>query len=141
MTTTQVTILAAVIASPLLVAAFDWARNKVSARFSYRGWQAIFLANGHVYFGKVSSINRSDLTVKDIYYLNDPEGPFSPRNVTGGEGAEIHLIKLGSELHGPKDSMVISRATISFTEGLKEDGQVVQAIAKHKKEGESHGAR
>jgi hypothetical protein len=42
------------------------------------------------------------------------------------------LVKLGEELHGPEDEMVINNEHIIFTERLKADSQVVSAIAEHK---------
>ena len=41
---------------------------------------------------------------------------------------ELTLIKLGNELHGPTDRMVINRDFILLTESLKNDSRVVQAI-------------
>ena len=42
------------------------------------------------------------------------------------------LQKLGSELHGPEDQMVINRDQVQFWENLKDDGQVVKAITTYK---------
>jgi len=37
-------------------------------------------------------------------------------------------VKLGSEIHGPEDLMIINRAQILFVENLKPSGRVSQAI-------------
>jgi hypothetical protein len=43
----------------------------------------------------------------------------------------LSLVKLGNELHGPKDEMTINKAHIIFVEDLKADGKVVTAIDKY----------
>lgn len=97
-------------------------------------YQAVFLTNGQVYFGKVSAMEKDFMTVKDIYYLQVVQQPplqGSTQDAASGQAAaqpQISLVKLGNELHGPVDEMHISRAQILFYEDLKEDGQVVKAI-------------
>jgi hypothetical protein len=97
-------------------------------------YQAVFLTNGQVYFGKLSNANRDYVTVKDIYYLQvgPQQGSGAPATTTPSQS--ISLVKLGNELHGPTDEMHISRSQILFYEDLKEDGQVVTAIVKDKNE-------
>ena len=46
---------------------------------------------------------------------------------------EFTLIKLGGELHGPKDQMTINRNQILFIEELKADSKVVTAIVASRK--------
>lgn len=95
------------------------------------GYQAVFLSNGQVYFGKVSGERSSTVTVRDIYYLR-VQRQVQPK--PEGEGEEqpaqqqVQLIKLGNELHGPKDEMRINHDHILFIEDLKDDGRVVTAI-------------
>lgn len=96
-------------------------------------WQAIFLANGQVYFGKVSKITRADLILNDIYYLQVVDQPLQrtqegETEVGGQVQQELTLIKLGNELHGPTDQMIINRDHILLTEKLRRDSRVVQAI-------------
>lgn len=126
MTATQATIIGAIIASPLIVSVFDWAKNKILALINYRGWQAVFLANNQVYFGKITSASRSELSLKNIYYINSNDLP----SVEAISSRKIKLTKLGEELHGPKDRMIINRGSIVFIENLKDDGLVVQTIVK-----------
>lgn len=131
MTGTQVTILAALIGSPFLYATFEYLRDKILARFKYQGWQAVFLSTGQVYFGHITSVSKNDLLLTDIYYMQtDGENAGYPK----GKSDNISLVKLGDELHGPKDTMTIGRAHITFTETLKENSQVVEAISDHRRE-------
>jgi hypothetical protein len=40
----------------------------------------------------------------------------------------LTLIKMGNEIHGPMDSMLINRSQVVLVEDLKNDSRVVQAI-------------
>ena len=94
--------------------------------------QAVFLTNGQVYFGKVTSVNQQYLDLKDIYYLNVNQQVQPNQQGSNGQQQQqssISLVKLGCELHGPADRMVINRDQVTFWENLKDDGQVSKAIA------------
>lgn len=100
-----------------------------SPRFTTGSYQAVFLTNGQVYFGKVSDFSNRYVKLNDIYYLIlrrelQPQEP----PVEGEQQPQFTLIKLGNELHGPVDEMVINRDQVLFIEELKSDGRVVQAI-------------
>jgi len=86
-------------------------------------YQAVFLTNNQVYFGKLAKQNSQYPVLTDIYYLRvtQPLQPSQPN-------PNISLIKLGDELHGPADKMEINRDQILFVEDLKPDSQVVTAI-------------
>jgi hypothetical protein len=95
-------------------------------------YQAVFLDNGQVYFGKLDDVNRDYVQLTDIYYLQ-VEQQVQPDQTVEGDTAtpaqsNISLAKLGNELHGPDDEMFILRSKIVFWENLKDDGQVVTAI-------------
>lgn len=95
-------------------------------------YQAVFLVNGQVYFGKVASrLNASFMTLKDVYYLqiNQQLQPVEEGQPQQPEQPQFLLVKLGTqEIHGPKDEMYINRDQISFVEDLRSDSQVIQAI-------------
>ena len=93
-------------------------------------FQAVFLNGGQVYFGKIGNYNSRYLTLTDIYYLRVNQ-QVQPGQTTASN--DVSLAKLGNELHGPEDSMVINRSEVQFWENLKDDGQVVKAIVEYKK--------
>ncbi len=101
-------------------------------------YQAIFLTNGQVYFGKLSNANGDYVTMKDIYYLQVVQQPPLQGSNQQDQAAaaaaqqQISLVKLGNELHGPMDEMHISRSQVLFYEDLKSDSQVVTAIDQYK---------
>ncbi len=88
--------------------------------------QAVFLNGGQVYFGKINNLNGKFLSMADIYYLrvNQQVQP----NQSSNNSNDISLVKLGCELHGPQDNMVINREQVIFWENLKDDGQVAKAV-------------
>ncbi|HEX5429455.1 MAG TPA: hypothetical protein VFX17_00015 [Patescibacteria group bacterium] len=114
----------------------------LGASTSSSGYQAVFLTNGQVYFGKLSQDGDwVDLT--DIYYLQVTQ---NLQDASGGDTANatpsstgtadqsqtnIQLVKLGSELHGPTDSMHIERDKVLFWEDMKDDSKVVAAIKQY----------
>ena len=94
--------------------------------------QAVFLTNGQVYFGKVKEVNKQYMTLSNIYYLNvNQQVQPNQKDASGNSAANnsISLVKLGCELHGPVDQMVINRDQVTFWENLKGDGQVAKAIS------------
>lgn len=109
---------------------------------STAAYQAVFLANGQVYFGKLTEADSDYATLKDIYYLQVVQPPLQGQQTPGQTTAtppatdqsqpQISLVKLGNELHGPVDEMHISRSQILFYEDLKNDGSVVKAIQAYK---------
>lgn len=102
------------------------------------GYQAVFLTNGQVYFGKMSNVGGDFATLKDIYYLQVVQQEPLQGTQQGAQPSQaqqqpqISLVKLGNELHGPVDEMHISRTQILFYEDLKTDGNVVKAIDAYK---------
>ena len=94
-------------------------------------YQAVFLDNGQVYFGKLSKINSEYAELTDIYYLQVTQQQADGELQEGQNAAvdpQISLAKLGNELHKPEDRMFIDRDKILFWENIEDDGQVVQAI-------------
>jgi len=98
-------------------------------------YQAVFFTNGQVYFGKLSNVNGEYLKLSDIYYLQTQatEGKESNPQATSNAQSDVQLIKLGEEIHGPEDEMVLSKQQLLFYENLKADGKVAQSIEAYKK--------
>lgn len=93
-------------------------------------YQAMFLSNGQVYFGKISKERGEYVKLTDIFYLQVT--PVQGSQAEPKQQPTLQLVKLGNELHGPVDEMHINREHILFYEDLKEDGKVVQAIKEYK---------
>lgn len=95
----------------------DWA--------DFSKYQAVFLSNGQVYFGKAVDANNQTLVLEDIYYLRS-SGKLQSSEVP--ETDNFSLVKLGNEIHGPENRMSINLSHVLFVENLKPDSKVVEAI-------------
>lgn len=96
-------------------------------------YQAVFFTNGQVYFGKLKPYNASYLLLTDVYYLkNETETTDNPQS-TSNSSTNVKLIKLGEEIHGPLDEMVVTRDQVLFYENLSPEGKVVQSIEQYKR--------
>ena len=85
-------------------------------------YQAVFLAGGQQYFGRL--IYRGDhYLLSDIFYLNASDPGQTP-----DPNRPLQLLKRGKELHGPKEPMIIPGNEVVFIENLRDDSEVVVAI-------------
>lgn len=100
-------------------------------------YQAVFMAGGQVYFGKLEVLGDSYLKLSNVFYIQSN----ASSSETGNEGKDpqtnntdnnMQLIKLGEEVHGPEDAMIINRDQLLFYENLKPDGKVSQLIQNYK---------
>lgn len=116
---------------------FAWStlRNANTAIDSSK-YQAVFFTNGQVYFGKLQSFNNDNLKLTDIFYLQTQSSTATDSTnpqETSTDQSDVQLIKLGNEIHGPEDQMIISKDQVLFYENLKSDGKVAQSIVKYQK--------
>lgn len=88
-------------------------------------WKAVFLTNNQVYFGHFWSIPfEGTITLRDVYYLEFGEG----QTLDTQDESQLKLVKLGSEIHGPTDEMVIPVSQVLFWETLRSDSAIVTTI-------------
>ncbi len=95
-------------------------------------WRAVFLSNNQVYFGKFWNVPFApSITLREVYYLQVNQ-PIQPQDGSAAQSG-LAVIKLGSEVHGPEDAMVIPARSILYWENLKNDSAVVRTIEEYKK--------
>lgn len=94
-------------------------------------YQAVFLTNNQVYFGNLTRVNSDYPVLRDVFYLQVTQA-LQPAEQGAPAGQNLSLIKLGGELHGPEDEMVINSEHILFYEDLKNDSPIVQKIVEFK---------
>jgi hypothetical protein len=87
-------------------------------------YQAVFLTGGQVFFGK-AAVSDDAVALSDVFYLAPNTDSSQPQQVG-------QLLKRGSELHGPRDPMLIARAQVLFIENMRDDSQVIAAIKRFK---------
>jgi len=129
-------IIAAIIVILGVAGWFAWSnmQNATTAIDSGK-YQAIFFTNGQVYFGKLKPVNNEYMQLTDIYYLQAPtaeeDDSKNPQKTSTAQN-DVQLIKLGDEIHGPEDKMMISKGQVLFYENLKPDSKVAESIEKYK---------
>lgn len=87
-------------------------------------YQAVVLSNGQVYFGKIIKIDEGYTYLKNVFY---PERPSEELQKENPDTSTV-LIKLGNEIHGPEDQMMIRNEQVLYYENLKPTGQVTKKI-------------
>lgn len=125
----------------LLIAATGWfmwqGLPSTSTGIDSKEYQAVFLSNGQVYFGKLKAFNGGYMKLTNIFYLqtqnSDTKDSSNPQNAGSNSQSNVQLIKLGSEIHGPEDEMFIAKDQMLFYENLKSDSKVVQTINQSQK--------
>ena len=117
----------------LFIVVLGWSTYTISSAFLGKvgtdsDYDAVFLDNNQVYFGKVSNTEDVFIKLSDVYYF----GPSTRSARSGQADDEFVLVKLGSELHGPTDEMQINNDHILYIEKLSSNSRVVQAILDYK---------
>lgn len=107
-------------------------------------YQAVFLTNDQVYFGKIAKSDSTEVVLRDVYYMviRQPMQiqPQIPEATLGAQPQQTDrprytLYHLGDrEIHGPMDEMRINRTQVLFIEPLRGDGVVVQGIQRYKEQ-------
>jgi hypothetical protein len=109
-------------------------KSSTTSTIDSNKYQALFLSNGQVYFGKLSTLNSEYIKLTDIFYLQTKAADASENPQKTSSASDVQLIKLGSEVHGPDDQMIISKDQVLFFENLKTDGTVAKSIDKYHKQ-------
>jgi len=88
-------------------------------------YQAVFMDNGQVFFGRVQKSGSSFLTLRDVFYIQRQAGKEEkePQNI---------LVKRGREWHGP-DAMLINLEHVVLIEPVAPDSRVFQLILQAKR--------
>lgn len=122
------------VAASLVYLAIGGRDNNEANLVDTKKLQAVFLNGGQVYFGDITELNSKYLVVNGVYYLRVNGQDSSAQQQTQTSNNDVSLIKLGCELHGPTDQMVINRDQILFWENLKTDGKVAKAVEQYVKD-------
>jgi hypothetical protein len=96
----------------------------VAEQIDKNAYQAVFLTGGQVFFGHATAGDDS-IALTDVFYLAPSSDAAQPQQLGS-------LIKRGSELHGPREPMIIETRQVLFIENLRDDSQVVAAIKRFK---------
>ncbi len=87
-------------------------------------YQAVFLDNGQVFFGRLTDDGSSYLTLRDVFYIKRQASPDKKE-------VQSILVKRGSEWHAP-DFMRINSRHVLLIEPVAPDSQVALLIREAK---------
>lgn len=90
-------------------------------------YQAVFLANGQVFFGKLSAAGSDYPRLDDVFYVQTQVNPDTKQTASV-------LIRRGKEWHGPS-YMHLNARSILLIEPVGEDSKVAQLIVEAQKQG------
>lgn len=113
---------------------FYFGKSKESEFVIKDKYQAVFLTNGQVYFGDMVDVTSRYVNLQNIFYLNSQQQPEAANTAENSQQTNFSLVKLGCELHGPADQMMINRDQVSFWENLTSEGKVAKAIEQWKQQ-------
>ncbi|MBI5906838.1 hypothetical protein HY857_02180 [Candidatus Saccharibacteria bacterium] len=106
-------------------------KNAETKQVNTKEYQAVFLANSQVYFGKIIDLNNKFVVLNDVFYIENQQNSSDSKNTTTNN-TNYTLRKLGvTELHKPENRMVINRDQVTFWENLQDSGQVVTKIKEY----------
>lgn len=117
----------------IAVATFLYSFNPNESKYvDTTKYQAVFLDNGQLYFGKLRVVTAKYYDLQSIFYLKPQQS--TDQKDAAKTANSFTMVKLGCELHMPEDRMVINRDKVTFWENLEDDGQVVKTIAEWHKQ-------
>ena len=91
-------------------------------------YQAVFLTNGQVYFGKLHKLGDGYLKLTDVYYLQSDDSSDSSSQQSSSSDGTARLVKLTNEVYAPEDAIFIAKNQVQFYENLNKNGNAVQSI-------------
>ena len=112
-----------------------WSQQQKTTGIDSSKYQAVFLSNGQHYFGKLTVMSDDYFKLSDVYYLEQANKTDSETNANTVQQTQVELRKLGEkEIHGPEDTMIISRDQVLLYENLTDKSQVVKSIDQQKQQ-------
>lgn len=115
---------------------FAWSSAKnANTGIDASKYQAVYLMNGQLYFGKLQVLSDTKLKLTNVYYLQTQNNESTDK--TDAESAEttsnnVQLIKLSNAIYGPNDEMIISKDQVLYYQNLKSDSKASQLIESDK---------
>ncbi len=101
--------------------------------------QAVFLTNGQVYFGRITTLDKDLLILEDVFYpkAQTTDADKTTENASADivtEAGGVVLRKLGtSEFHQPQDTLYIEPSNMLYWENLDTDSRVTKGIVEYEK--------
>ncbi len=110
-----------------------WTNTAGGTSIDSKKYQAVFFTNGQVYFGKLTYEKGEYMKLSNVFYIQPSSSANGNKSAQSSSttSSSMQLIKLGDEVHGPEDAMMIAKSQVLFYENLRDDGKVAQQIQKY----------
>ena len=89
-------------------------------------YQAVFLDNGQVFFGKLKNTTGTYLTLEKAYYTTKTSTSDGDDKKT--DSNNVSISKVGNEVYGPDETVQVRAEQVLFWQNLKEDSKVAEVI-------------
>ncbi len=89
-------------------------------------YQAVFLDNGQVFFGKLKNTTGTYLTLENAYYTTKTSTSEGDDKKT--DSSNVSISKVGNEVYGPDDTVQVRAEQVLFWQNLKADSKVAEVI-------------
>ncbi len=91
--------------------------------------QVVVLSSGQTYFGKLKNTEGTFLTLENVYYSKADELPAdATEEQRAATASNSTLVKMGSEVYGPENTLKLRADQVIFWQNLREDSKVAKAI-------------
>lgn len=108
-----------------LVAIAIWCLLPLGQAIDHSRYQAVYLINGQMYFGKLQNTGGTYLYMKSPY---TPDTTKSSQQTADSSSASNALVRVKNQLWGPDDSIAIRADQVAFWQNLRDDSKVSEAI-------------
>jgi hypothetical protein len=96
--------------------------DALASEVNANDYQAVFLSNSEVYFGKLTVPSGSFCFLQHVYRLT------SVPSAKRGQPTRLQLVKLVNDIHNPLDKLIINRAQILYVENLNPSGSAAHLL-------------
>ena len=112
---------------------YAWANSQgvTDTGIDGKKYQAVYLMNGQLYFGKLSTLDSSRFKLSTVYYLQagtNEDGTKKDTASSADAASNFQLIKLSGAIYGPSDEMVISKDQVLYYQNLDANSKASQLI-------------
>ena len=95
-------------------------------------FSALFIDNNDVYFGKITKRDSNFITLENSFYLRVTQVSQKGKDGKSIDVPSLNLVKVGTELHKPKDKVEIQISHILSIQELDPASDVITAIKNYK---------
>ncbi len=94
-------------------------------------YQAVFLEDGRVVFGKLTPFNEESFKLTNVYALGATEEAEGESSTEASN--KLQLVPTVSNVHGPEDAMIIMKAKVLYFQNLRTDSEAARLIQTNSK--------